>query len=89
MFRSCFEPLCSHRPISRFTTIAGRGHADHHRAVGDLGLADPADRFPSDQEGDHHQGHGVRQRGEHADAVVAERHPVVGRLAREPRARTS
>ena len=37
MFRSSLEPLCSHRPISRLTTIAAAA-TPIITAVGDLGL---------------------------------------------------
>ena len=62
----------------------GRRHRHHHRAVGDLRVTDPVDRFPADEDRDQHQRERVGQRREDADAVIAEGHPFVGRLVGNP-----
>ena len=67
----------------------GRGHADHHDAVGGLRLTDSGDRFPADDDRNHQERDGIAEGREDADAVVAEGHALVGWLVATSRARTS
>ena len=77
MLMSCCAPARSQRPMTTFTTIAAPATPIISAPLATAGIADPLDRFPSNQQRDDHQRHGVGERRQHADAVVAEGHPVV------------
>src|SRR5712692_1316904 len=51
---------------------------DHDPALHRLGVGKPAHRLDSDRDDDHDQGHGVDERGEDADPLVAVAAPPVG-----------
>ena len=63
---------------------AGEGDRDHYLSVRDLGLTDPGDRFPSDEDRNQHERDRVCEGCEDADAMVAKGHRLMGRLTSDP-----
>ena len=81
---SCFDALVQPPADDQFTTTAATASPIITPPFATLGFANPADRLPRDEHGDQHERDRVGEGREHADAVIAERHALVGRFARHP-----